>query len=267
MRASRPPQSDRGFFFDDYSLFYETSTTAATAHRLDLRHRAMIHANREILEGARVLDLASHDGRWSFAALKAGAEHVIGVEARAELVGNARRTFAEYGVADERYEFVDGDLFRVLKRRDFDVDVVFCFGFMYHTLRYPDLLRGIVKAGPRHCVIDTKVIHGDEPLVHLLVDKAGVQSNGARDGVSHGRNVLAGWPSLPALRLMLDAYDFDVEQEFDWAGLLAENPEAPRLGDYATGNRVTLRCRSRSMPSTRSIADRVHDDARVPASV
>ncbi|MGH3315688.1 MAG: methyltransferase domain-containing protein [Nocardioidaceae bacterium] len=268
MRESRSSQGDRGFFFDDYPLFYETSDTAATARRLDLRQRAMIGANREILQGARVLDLASHDGRWSFAALKAGAEHVVGVEARAELVGNARRTFAEYGVPDDRYEFVRGDLFRVLHRRDFEVDVVFCLGFMYHTLRYPDLLRGIMDAGPRHCVIDTKVMLGDEPLVHLLVDRAGVQSNGSRDRVSNGPKVLAGWPSLPALRLLLDAYDFDVEDEFDWAGLLAVNPEArPALRDYDTGNRVTLRCRSRRTRPARALDNHARDGTRIPVTV
>ena len=69
-------------FFDDYPLFYETSKTASSKARLNVRHQAIIEANRDILKDARVLDLASHDGRWSFAALKAGAAHVTGVEAR-----------------------------------------------------------------------------------------------------------------------------------------------------------------------------------------
>lgn len=267
MRASRSSWGGN-YFFDDYPLFYETSETAVTRHRLHLRHLAMIEANRELLQGARVLDLASHDGRWSFAALQAGAEHVIGLEARAELVSNARNTFMEYGVPEERYEFVRGDLFRLLKHRDFEVDVVLCLGFMYHTLRYPDLLRGIAAARPRHCLIDTKVILDDKPLVHVLVDKAGVQSNGARDGASHGRNVLAGWPSMPALRLMLDAYDFDIEDEYDWPRLLADHPEKLRgLGDYVTGNRVTLRCRSRRASSTSAETATAREDAQVSVGI
>ncbi len=267
MRVSRS-SSGGNYFFDDYPLFYETSRTAVTRHRLHLRHLAMIEANREILQGARVLDLASHDGRWSFAALQAGAEHVIGLEARAELVGNARSTFAEYGVSEERYELVRGDLFRVLKQRDLAVDVVLCLGFMYHTLRYPDLLRGIAAARPRHCIIDTKVILDDKPLVHVLVDKTGVQSNGASDGASHGRHVLAGWPSMPALRLMLDAYDFDIEDEYDWPRLLADDPEQLRgLGDYVTGNRVTLRCRSRRGSPASAEAAAAQEDAQVSVGV
>lgn len=247
-------------FFDDYPLFYETSETASSATRLNLRHHAMIEANRDILEGARVLDLASHDGRWSFAALKAGAAHVTGVEARRELVDNARKTFAEYGVPGHQYRFIRGDMFKVLARRAFDVDVVLCFGFIYHTLRYGELFRGIMEAKPRHFVLDTKVILGDEPMVRLNVNKTGVQSNAARDELSHGRRAIAGWPSVPALRLMLDVYDFDVEEQYDWPALLATRPETVKsMGDYNTGHRVTLRCRSRR-PADDANHDFVDDD-------
>jgi hypothetical protein len=50
-------------FFDDYPAFYASSRTAAFPARLGLRHRAIIERNRDVLAGARVLDLASHDGR------------------------------------------------------------------------------------------------------------------------------------------------------------------------------------------------------------
>ena len=98
-------------FFDDYPAFNETSRTAASPARLNLRHEAMIEPNRDILAGARVIDLASHDGRWSFAAHEAGAAHVTGVEARRPMVEAARRTFAGYGVPSDRYTFIRGDLF------------------------------------------------------------------------------------------------------------------------------------------------------------
>ena len=254
-------------FFDDFPSFYETSHTAATARRLNLRHHAMIEANRDILESARVLDLASHDGRWSFAALKAGAKHVIGVEARHELVDNANKTFAEYGVDPNTYEFVRGDMFRVLRTRDFEVDVVLCFGFIYHTLRYPELFGGILDAGPRHVVLDTKVLLGDEPVVGLLVNRTGVQSNAAADRFSHRRKVVAGWPSLPALRLMLDTYDMEVEQEFDWPALLASNPDFQSVGgDYRDGYRVTLRCRTRPEGLPDSRQSRKANPVPVPAT-
>ncbi|HWL98812.1 MAG TPA: methyltransferase domain-containing protein [Nocardioidaceae bacterium] len=233
-------------FFDDYPLFATTSKTASSTSRLNLRHLAMIEANKDILDGARVLDLASHDGRWSFAALKAGAAHVTGVEARQGLVEGAEKTFAEYGVDKGAYDFVHGDLFAVLQEQDFDVDVVLCLGFMYHTLRYPELLHGITSTTPTHCVIDTKIIQNDQPTVLLRTNDTRAQSAAAKDNTAHGSTVIAGWPSLPALHMLLHTYGMDLEDQFDWPGLLAGNQDLlASVRDYHTEGRVTLRYRRR----------------------
>ncbi|WP_322936851.1 class I SAM-dependent methyltransferase [Nocardioides bizhenqiangii] len=205
----------------------------------------MIESNRDILAGARVLDLASHDGRWSFAALKAGAKHVTGVEARGELVDNANKLFAQYGVPDEDYDFVQGDMFQILQERKFDVDVVLCLGFIYHTLRYGELFRGIMDAGPKYCILDTKVHQSDEPVIRVLTNKTGVQGHAAKDDLSEGGLALAGYPTVSALAVMLDVYGFEIEEQFDWNALLATLPKRLRaVRGYAKGQRVTLRCRS-----------------------
>lgn len=233
-------------FFDDYPEFYRTSRTAAFPIRLNLRHQAIIESNSDILVGARVLDLASHDGRWSFAALKAGARHVIGLEARRGLVDNSNKLFAQYGVPAESYQFIQGDMFRILRDREFDADVVLCLGFIYHTLRYGELFHGIMDANPRFCILDTKVHQSDEPLVRVLTNRTGVQGHAAKDDLSEGGRALAGYPSVPALKLMLDVYGFDIEKQFDWGGLLATLAKPSRaVRGYAKGDRVTLRCRSR----------------------
>jgi predicted RNA methylase len=38
------------------------------------------------ISGARVLDLASHDGRWSYAFAGVGAASVVGIEGRQEMI-------------------------------------------------------------------------------------------------------------------------------------------------------------------------------------
>jgi hypothetical protein len=53
-------------FFDQYQQFYETGITP-NANRLRCRYDAIINTNVDILEGAKVLDVASHNGRWSAA--------------------------------------------------------------------------------------------------------------------------------------------------------------------------------------------------------
>ena len=137
-------------FFDDYPAFLETSDTAASASRLGWWHRFIIEDNADLLVGKRVLDLASHDGRWSFAALKAGASHVTGVEFRPEMVASARATFDGYRVDPSTYRFIAGDLFELLRDpgQGIEVDVVLCLGFLYHTLRYAELLNGWRASGP-----------------------------------------------------------------------------------------------------------------------
>lgn len=116
-------------FYDQFPRFYETSHTSPVPHRLNARFAAIIETNINRLAGKRVLDIASHDGRWSFAALKAGAAHVTGIEARAELIANADATFAHYGLDSASFQFEQGDVFDLLGSGGRQFDVALCLGF------------------------------------------------------------------------------------------------------------------------------------------
>ena len=129
-------------------------------NRMNERYEALFASNRDIFDGARVLDLASHDGRYSFAALKTGAAHVTGVEVRESLIDKAQETFAFYGQDPDTYRFVCGDLFEVLAREQFDVDVVLCFGYLYHTYRDTELMYRLHNLAPKHLILDTMVVPG-----------------------------------------------------------------------------------------------------------
>ncbi len=61
-------------FFDEYSSFYKTGKTGTNPKMLNARFHALIENNKEIIKNSTILDLANHDGRWSFAALKNGAK-------------------------------------------------------------------------------------------------------------------------------------------------------------------------------------------------
>lgn len=235
-------------FFDNYPRFLETSGTASRPDRLNLRHEAMIEANRDILEGARILDIASHDGRWSFAALQMGARHVTGIEPRQHLVDNANATFVEYGADLTSYRFLCGDVYEVLPDEHLDVDVVLCLGFLYHTLRYPELFRRIRDLDPTYLVIDTKVFSEPKPVIRMLVNKAEQEGHAVADAFSQDRFTLVGKPSLRALIQILRVYDFEVEQHYDWPALIARNTHIPakRSLAYRDGTRVTLRCKRAS---------------------
>jgi Methyltransferase domain len=231
-------------FFDEYPRFYETSRTSPARGRLNLRYEAIFAENRDLFEGARVLDIASHDGRWSLAALKTGAIEVVGIEAREHLVAAARENLSEYCGEGDAYRFVTGDVFDVLAKESFDADVVLCLGFLYHTLRYNELLGGIRAIGPRHLIVDTRVIPDKKPHVHVKCDRAEREGTAVSDRYAHGGKIFVGVPSIAALDALLNAYDFRIERFSDWGSLVRDNPSFD-AGGYSWGRRVTARCISK----------------------
>ncbi len=241
-------------FFDDYPRFFDTSSVIPKRGRLNLRYEAIFEANSDIFEGARVLDLASHDGRWSFAALRTGAVHVTGIEARQEAIYNANTNLSHYEASPETYRFIHGDIFDVLRRMHFEVDVVLCLGYLYHTYRHTELLYRIRQIDPKYLIMDSQVVpNRREPVVKLYVDRPQKPGEATLDAFAHGKSTLVGRPSIPALQMMLRAYDFEIEHTCDWHALMAKHPEAGIVHDYADGERVTLRCRSEaSIPPTPS---------------
>jgi SAM-dependent methyltransferase len=243
---SEPGSRKASWFFEQFPRFYWTSSTAPTTARLNLRYEAILAENRDIFEGASVLDLASHDGRWSLAALATGARSVVGIEARPELVAAATENLAAYGYGADRVRFVTGDMHQLLSTQDFEADVVLCLGFLYHTLRYNELLDGIRRTNARHLIIDTFSPHMMEPVpnVNVITEDADEEGKAAADSYTHGAAVLVGRPNLAAIRTMLGAYGYRVERLSDWAGLLRDNPGSENCGDYANGERITVRCAS-----------------------
>ena len=264
---SAPGSRTASWFFEQFPRFYLTSSTAATTARLNLRYEAIFGDNRDVFAGASILDLGSHDGRWSLAALATGARSVIGIEARPDLVKAATENLGEYGYGLDRVHFVTGDVHEVLKTQDLEADVVLCLGFLYHTLRYNELLDGIRRTNARHLIIDTFSPHMMRPMsnVNVISEDADEQGKAAADNYTHGPSVLVGRPNLAAIRTMLGAYGYRVERLSDWAGLLRDNPGTGNCDDYANGRRITVRCVNgrASVPATPTQAE-VRADTNFP---
>jgi predicted nicotinamide N-methyase len=240
--TSAPPGSRRvgTGFFERFPDFYDTSETSSFPWRLNLRHEAIFAEHADLFPGARVLDIASHDGRWSMAALEAGAASVLGIEARAELVEHAAATLRRYDVDEVRFRFVAGDVFEVLAREQPQVDLVLCLGFLYHTLRHNELFTRIRQTGAHHLLVDTEIHRGPEPVVRLADEHVARQGNAVADEFSYGDTVLTGRPTLAALELLARTQGFVVERLSDWDGLLRDNPGADQVRDYRIGRRATL---------------------------
>jgi len=225
-------------FFDSYPDFFSTSVIGA-ADRINQRYRALIEANADIISGRRVLDLASHDGRWSFAAHKAGAEYVLGIEARQHLVEAGRRTMQQYAVPAGRVEFVQGDVLTEIDRLDRGrFETVLCFGFLYHIIDHMVLLRKIARLKPKNLVIDTAISTLPGSVIEVNDEAVEHESAAAFGDPGNPVRAIKGRPSTAALEMMLKGAGFSGVRYWDWqnAGIQRWND----LEDYYVGKRVTL---------------------------
>jgi hypothetical protein len=248
MREKPQPADDN--LFNRASPFLTTSSTGNWPERLRLRYRAIIRDNIDRIKNARILDIGSHDGRWSFAALQAGALHVTGIELRRSHVDSAYATLSNLGISKDRYQFHCGDIFDHQNVFDAPYDVVFCLGFLYHTARHAELLALIHKTGAGLLILDTAISRRSGPVLELLTESAHVPGNGSFKTDYFSRRVLVAHPSLEAIDLLLEHYSYEVTR-FDWAQLLnCQNMETEvsrratkgsPVADYASGSRVTIR--------------------------
>lgn len=218
---------DPNRFFDHYSSFVETSETGPVLDRLNARYLTLIHANRALIDGASVLDLASHDGRFSFAALQNGAKRVVGIESEPGLVEKARANMARYDVPADRYEFVNGDMYQEIEAVE-PCDIVFCFGILYHVNDHLSLLTLIAETNPRFVIVDTNISTLEPAVIEIRNPLAGSPPPPGSQ--------LEGYPSRAALDAMFSSLGWS-HTYVDWNASGLSEPS--QMTDYRVGRRVT----------------------------
>ncbi|MEA2373110.1 MAG: tRNA (mo5U34)-methyltransferase [Solirubrobacteraceae bacterium] len=210
-----------------------TPVSREIAHRHPARRGHVLGAvQRQLggrLDGLRVLDLGCNAGFWSLAALEAGAESVVGVDARAMHIEQAELVFAVKGVDADRYRFVESDIFDLDIARHGRFDVCLCLGLLYHVGRPVELLGMIAASGASMLVIDTALSTAAGSMLEICHDDI----DDPRDAV--GRRLVM-WPTIQAVVDLVAEFGFQaavIEPEFeDWTG----------LEDYRSGRRRAVIC-------------------------
>jgi SAM-dependent methyltransferase len=107
------------------------------------------------LEGHRVLDLGCNAGFWSLAAHEAGADFVLGIDARETFIDQANLVFAAKGVDRSRFRFEQGNIFEheLLER----FDLILCLGVMEVTCKPVELFELMSRAGADTILLDTVI--------------------------------------------------------------------------------------------------------------
>jgi SAM-dependent methyltransferase len=200
--------------------FLTTSKTASHPKRLNWRCEMLLARNREAIGGKNILDLASHDGRFSYACLALGASHVTGVEARPHLAEFARRNLSNLGYGAQRFHSVRSDIFDYLPTvQPAEFDTILCFGLLYHTVRQVEFMREIKRIRPRYLILDTDVQKVSPLLSFIRSLRSGPGSpkraylvfkseNTSREGATIDASGLVAYPTKGFIELLLRKYDF-----------------------------------------------------------
>ena len=194
-------------FLHDIPPYSENETAI---YRLHQRHRLLIDPFVSQIEGARVLDLACHDGRWSYALAAAGAAQVHGIEARQELIDR----FAAFPEtpAKARVTLTCGDIFAELEQlvaQGTQFDVVAVYGIFYHVMDHFRLLMLIQKLSPEIIIIDSEFIAVDNAMIQLLREETTNPLN-AISRAEGQKQTVVGVPSRRATEFMADALGLDI---------------------------------------------------------
>jgi tRNA (mo5U34)-methyltransferase len=165
------------------------------ARRLPYLFDPLVKACGGSLAGRRVLDLGCNAGFWALAALRRGADFVLGVDARRMHLEQAKLVFEVEGVDAARYRFVEADLMAADWAAWGRFDVVLCLGLLYHVDRPVELLARIAATGSRYVVIDT-----------ALSQLPGAALEMRREPLDDPRHAVASelvlWPTLDAVRVL-----------------------------------------------------------------
>jgi 16S rRNA G966 N2-methylase RsmD len=212
-------------FFTGLTQFIEVDeieSINATLDRLNHRHGQMIEHHQNKIKGATILDFGSYDGRWTYAAIEAGAKHVTGIEINPKYAAQAEKNMRELGVSPERYDFVIGDVLEEINKiTPGSVDGVIFAGLYYHITYHVELMKALKESGVKWIIMDTTVLSRDEPLILWVVGPNGL------DG-------LEGIPSAAAVEMIATAAGFQ------WEYVPVDHLSSPEMWDYRKGNRITM---------------------------
>jgi LPS sulfotransferase NodH len=196
------------------------------------RYEAIIAQNRTLFQNARVLDIQGIDGRWSLAALEAGASHVVCVENRQKAIDSAKKSFTEYGAKPESYRIVNAKIFAALRTfNPGEFDLILCKEFVGQSdprLFFNQLRRLRAK----HVILDAAIARGTTPIAAF---KLGNQAEPARNVAGRLAPIIA-VPNHELIMLLCDYFGFQWRL-VDWRALGITDWTG--LHDYERGSRRT----------------------------
>ncbi len=215
-----------------------TRPSAAYVETVRSRHlfNVIVEQNRSLFENARVLDFPSIDGRWGLAALDAGAAYVVGIEPAPRLAARASKTFAEYGVSQELYQFINADVYLSLKSFEPEAfDLIMCLRFL-ERFDLHRIFRELHRLRPRFVILDTGIAPGRGPILRFAIRMPEVAGSKVVRQNAPGGNLIA-TPSEDLIAFLCESYGFRCHN-IDWHA--ADIADWIGIHEYERGQRRTF---------------------------
>ncbi len=152
------------------------------------------------LEGQRVLDIGCNAGYWSIQAHRAGASEVLGIDASADNIAQARFLTDMIGLNGVTY--AQQNVYDLSPATVGQFDLTFFVGVLYHLDRPIEALERIHAVTRHALLIDTQLFRMRTPVLQLAADDVRYYHQS-----SHS-NHLAMIPSQSAVVLMLQRAGF-----------------------------------------------------------
>lgn len=116
----------------------------------------LLARHTDVIQGCRVLDLASHMGTLSYAALQLGARHVHGVDTEEAMIQKGKDLFQRMKISPEAYRFEVIDVFEFLEACESDsFDTILCCGLLYYVMEPFRLLKLMERVARKSILLDT----------------------------------------------------------------------------------------------------------------
>jgi len=213
-----------GFFSDlprflDPDEIRQIHPLASISERLNQRYELIINRHRDLIKDARLIDFGSYDGRWTYAAIDAGAKRVTAIEISPEFVARAEENMQALDVPPEKYDFIRGDILEELRKMTpGSFDGVLCLGVFYHITYHVELLKELKRIGVKWIIMDTQIHGGEQPVVYFKINP------------NYG---LQGTPTKSVVEMMLQSTGFKYKQ------IPTKHLSGPSTEDYRRGMRIT----------------------------
>ncbi len=117
------------------------------------------------LSGHRVLDLGCGAGFWALEAIEAGADFVLGIDAHATSIEQAKLVFEGKGIEPARYGFERANIFEHELPGSFDI--VLCVGLMHVIAKPVELFELMQRAGAEVIVVETELSQAPSSFFEL----------------------------------------------------------------------------------------------------